>query len=350
VNREPDAASPAGAPFAVAPAATLPWQQGVVADLLARRARWPHAMLITGPKGIGKRTLAAALAGALVCETAGADGVPCGECPGCRYVAAGQHPDLRILEPIDVNDDAAKPAEWIGVDRIRLLTQWAQLTSHRGGAKVALIDPAERMNAAAANALLKTLEEPPANTFFILVSHQPGRLPATIVSRCQRIEAPRPTLAQGRAWLAAQGVAVARDVLAQANGAPLAARALADGALQDERAAWMKALASPRGLSATALGARIDAGPRETRKDRLAAAIDWLIGWCADLARVRAGGMPAQNPDYRADLVELAQSVAGVALFRYHRRLLQQRALLAHPLQPRLVAEALLIDYRALFG
>ena len=330
--------------------APLDWQRTALIELTARRARWPHALLITGSRGIGKRMLADALARALLCETPGSNGTPCGECPGCRYAAAGQHPDLRVIEPIDVTDDVAKPVEWIVVDRIRALTRWAQLTSHRGGAKVGIIDPAERMNPAAANALLKTLEEPAADTYLLLVSHQPGRLPATIRSRCQVIAAPPPTAAQGAEWLAAQGVRDAERLLAQANGAPLAALALADYGYQAERAAWMRALAAPADLSVTALGLRIDAGPREGRKDRLAAAIDWLAAWCADLARVRAGGAPVQNPDYAAQLAALARSVAGVALFRYHRSLLDQRALLARPLQPRLVAEALLIDYRALFG
>jgi hypothetical protein len=113
---------------------------------------------------------------------------------------------------------------------------------------------------------------------------------------------------------------------------------------------WLAALAAPQSLSVTMLGGRIEAGPRENRKDRLAAAVDWLVSWSADLARVRAGGSAAQNPDFSAQLSALARSVAALPLFRYHRSLLQQRALLAHPLQPRLVAEALLIDYRALFG
>jgi DNA polymerase-3 subunit delta' len=206
------------------------------------------------------------------------------------------------------------------------------------------------MNAAAANALLKTLEEPPPGTFLLLVSHQPGRLAATIRSRCQVVAAPQPSTAEGAAWLARQGIRDADAVLAQAGGAPLAAVALADTGYQAERAAWIRALAAPRDMSVSALGQRIDAGPRESRKERLAAAIDWLVGWCADLARVRAGGVPIRNPDYAAQLAALAPSVAGVPLFRYHRSLLDQRALLAHPLQPRLVAEALLIDYRALFG
>ena len=103
-------------------------------------------------------------------------------------------------------------------------------------------------------------------------------------------------------------------------------------------------------MSVTGLGARIDAGPREVRRARLGAVIDWLLAWSSDLARMRAGGSVAHNPDFEQDLSALAASVAALPLFRYHRSLLEQRALLAHPLTPRLVAEALLIDYRALFG
>lgn len=350
MSRDPDDDGSDPMPQDAAPLAPLPWQRRTAAELLARRARWPHALLLTGPVGIGKRILAHWLARGLLCESPIEGGTPCGACASCRYAAAGQHPDLRVVEPVDVEDGEAKPVEWIAVDRIRALTRWAELTSHRGGAKVALIAPAERMNAAAANALLKTLEEPPANTFFILVSHQAGRLPATIVSRCQRIAAPRPTPAEGRAWLAEQGLPQADRLLAQASYAPQAAHALADAGYQGERTAWMTALSMPQSLSVTALGACVDVGPREARKDRLAAAIDWLLAWCADLARVHAGGTPVQNPDFSAQLSALARSVAAVPLFRYHRSLLQQRALLAHPLQPRLVAEALLIDYRSLFG
>ena len=333
------------------PAEPLPWQRRFASDMLARRAGWAHALLLTGPAGIGKRRLAEVLAGGLLCESPRGDGSACGECPGCRYAAARQHPDLRIIEPIDVDDEGvAKPVDAIVVDRIRSLIDWVQVTSHRGGSKVALIVPAERMNPAAANALLKTLEEPPPGTFLVLVSHQPGRLPATIASRCQRIAAPRPAPAEAAAWLAAQGVDDPDRVLAQAAYAPLAAIALAGAEYQAERASWLAAFAKPAALSAVTLGARIDALPRESRKEGLGALIGWLSGWCTDLARVRFGGAPLQNRDMAADLAVLAASVAPPALFRYHRAVLRARALLGHPLQPRLVAEALLIDYRNLFG
>ena len=345
-NAHADGANSGGGPAA----GTLPWQASWAASFLARRARWPHAMLIAGAAGIGKRVLAGWLARVLLCETPRADGSPCDACPGCHYIGAGQHPDLRIVDTYERADDEVKTVEWIVVERIRALLQWAALTSHRGGAKVALIDPAERMNAAAANALLKTLEEPPADTHFLLVSHQPGRLPATIVSRCQRVAVPIPETTAARDWLAGQGIDDAARLLEQANGAPLAALGLANPDYQRERQAWLAAFSAPRALPVTSLGARVDAGPREGRRERLAAIVDWLAGWCADLARVQAGGAPRANTDFGAQLTALASSVAPVPLFRYHRRLLQQRALLAHPLQPRLVAEALLIDYRALFG
>ena len=243
-----------------------------------------------------------------------------------------------------------KAVDWISVDRVRALIRWTALSSHRGGAKVALIAPAERMNAAAANALLKTLEEPPAGTYYLLVSHQPGRLPATIVSRCQRIVAPRPSHEQACAWLVAQGLAKPASVLAQAHGAPLRALALADPAYQTERDRWLRALGAPATLEVAGLGARIDAAPRDMRRDLLAAVIDWLLAWSADLARAGAGAAPAGHAEYEVRMRELGTAVAPSALFRYHRRLLHQRGLLAHPLSPRLVVEALMIDYRALFG
>jgi DNA polymerase-3 subunit delta' len=331
--------------------AALPWQHDVLRDALAARTRWPHALLLTGAAGLGKRRLALEFARALLCEAPRHDGGACGRCEGCRYVAAGQHPDLRLVEPVEIADDGTvTPTEWIRVHWIRALIDWVQLSSHRRVAKVAVIVPAERMNAEAANALLKTLEEPPADSYLMLVSHQPGRLPATVRSRCLRRVAPVPDAAAAGAWLAAQGLATPEALLAQARGAPLAALALADAEYQDERRRWLRALEAPNVLAAAALASRIDQAPREKRRERLAAAVDWLLGWCADLATVRAGGVARINPDAAAALARLAPTVASLPLFRYHRSLMRQRALLAHPLTPRLVAEALLLDYLTLFG
>jgi DNA polymerase-3 subunit delta' len=328
----------------------LPWQLGGARSTLAQRSTWPHALLVHGPDGIGKHALALGFAQALLCETPRPDALACGQCPSCRYTMAGQHPDLVRVELLTSDADGAlTEVDTITIDRIRALTDFVQLTSHRQRAKVAVIAPAERMNVAAANALLKTLEEPPPDTYLILVTEQPGRLPPTILSRCRKIAAPLPTAQEAHAWLAEQGVAAPELVLAQVGGAPLAALACADPVVQGERRAWLAALSRPGALSVAGLAARIEAGGRDERKPRLARAVDWLIAWSSDLARVRAGDSARQNPDAADALARLAPQVAPLALFRYHRQLLGSRALLAHPLQPRLVAEALLIDYKALF-
>ena len=330
----------------------LPWQESALAQLVARRETLAHALLIYGPRGIGKHAFALGLAQALLCETPRADGLACGVCPGCRYAIAGAHPDLLRLELLQIDPDTGllEAVDQIPIDRVRALIDFAEITSHRQRAKVAVIAPAERMNAAAANALLKTLEEPPPGTYVILVSEAPGRLAPTVLSRCRRLAAPVPTDAQARSWLVAQGVSEPELALAQAGGAPLAALSHADAAVQDERRAWVAALSDPGRLSATRLAARIDAAGKDERRARLAWAIEWLIAWTVDLARVAAGASARQNPDARVRSAALAGRVAPVPLFRYHRSLLRQRALLAHPLVPRLVAEALLIDYRELFG
>jgi DNA polymerase-3 subunit delta' len=328
----------------------LPWQADAAREMLSARAAWPHALMLDGPRGQGKRVLALNLARGLLCETPGADGSACGSCASCHYVAAGQHPDLQLIEPFIVDEDGeVKVQDPILIERIRALIDWVQLTSHRGRAKVAVIGPAESMNAAAANALLKTLEEPPPSTYLILVAHQPGRVPATLRSRCRRMAAPRPAATDAETWLAQQGVANPGAVLAQSGGSPLTALAMAVPEWQAERAVWMRAFARPDALSPVALAARIDAAPKDQRRERLGQAIDWALAWTSDLARAASGGVPARNIDFAAAFGPLAALVAPVPLFRYYRTLLRQRALVAHPLQPRLVVEAMLIGYRELF-
>lgn len=236
-----------------------PWLPPVWDGLRARieAQRFPHALLLTGPAGLGKRDLVLALVARMLCPTPRDDGFACGLCRGCRLLAAGTHPD-RVAVALEARDDGKLRTE-ITIDQIRALgVRFASRPSF-GGWQVVTVDPADRMNVAAANALLKTLEEPSANTALILVADDPARLPATIRSRCQRIELRPPDLATARAWLIAQGAAppLADEALLLADGNPGAAKALLDagfGGMVDALISDMNDAA--RGLPLAVIAAR----------------------------------------------------------------------------------------------
>ncbi|MCL2297082.1 MAG: DNA polymerase III subunit delta' [Proteobacteria bacterium] len=328
-----------------------PWQHAALQARLQQRASWPQALLIHGAAGIGKRVLALNAARALLCEGAEKKhGEACGVCESCHYVAMGQHPDLMLIEPLERDPSGeVKVLDTIPVDAIRRLIDFMQVTSHRQRAKVAVIVPAEQMNAAAANALLKTLEEPPVGSALMLVAQQWQRLPATVLSRCQRWAAPYPSTGEALAFLREEGIDGAEQLLAQTGGAPLTARDRFDPEQQTWRQDWQKALAQPHRLSPYAVAQAWAGGNRDDNKQRLAQFVEALIGWTVDLARIHGGGAARYHVECQKMLQPLAAAVAPSALFHYHRSLLRQRRWLSHPLQPRLVVEALLIEYRALF-
>lgn len=223
------------------------WQQRAWRRLLAqqRAGRTPHAMLLHGPVGIGKGPLAMYLAASRLCHRPGDQGQPCLACAGCKLFRAGSHPDFRLVAA-----EAGKRA--IRVDQVRGLIDWLAHRPHFAGPKVLVMPAAEQMNLAAANALLKTLEEPAGDALLLLVSARPSGLPATIRSRCQALPLARPARADALAWLAdraaseglpsggAAGPAQAPAsngalelALALAGGAPLGAlQALRDGLIE----------------------------------------------------------------------------------------------------------------------
>jgi DNA polymerase-3 subunit delta' len=217
--------------WSVPVAEAYPWQDGLWQQL-AGRAQHAHAYLLHGPAGIGKRALAERLMASLLCQAPVASG-GCGECKSCLLLRAGSHPDNYVLEPEEA-DKAIK------VDQVRDLVSFVVQTAQMGGRKVVLIEPVESMNINAANALLKSLEEPSGNTVLLLVSHQPSRLLPTIKSRCVQQACPLPSEAMSLQWLG-QALPDSSDeerveLLTLAAGSPLAAVSLQAQGVREQRA------------------------------------------------------------------------------------------------------------------
>ena len=223
--------------------APLPWQQASWQQLAERQSqqKLPHALLLHGAEGVGKRHLARLLALSLLCEMP-QQALPCGQCHGCRLFAAGSHPDFFLADTSwglreAAEDDgesktrksskkSALPGKQIKIDCIRELIHFGTQTAHQGGRRVALVEPAEALNHNAANALLKTLEEPGEGLFILLISHQPSRLLPTLRSRCQSVFLNTPSHEQALGWLRHHIAAErAETALAFCQGAPLKAQA-----------------------------------------------------------------------------------------------------------------------------
>ncbi|MGH8212466.1 MAG: DNA polymerase III subunit delta' [Rhodanobacteraceae bacterium] len=229
-----------------------PWLAETWAALAARaeRGRLPHALLLAGAAGLGKRAFAENFVRARLCKQP-RSGHACGECKACALLQAGTHPD-RVLVTLEVNERTHKLRTEIGVEQIRALSARLAMASQFGGWQIAVIDPADAMNTAASNALLKTLEEPTASSLIVLIAEQPWRMPATIRSRCQRIDFAAPPRAEAEQWLHAQGVRDPQHALDAAGGNPGRALAFVQGdELQRRDSVAKDLIALARGQAST---------------------------------------------------------------------------------------------------
>jgi len=331
--------------------ALAPWLQAQLGGLLGRRA---HALLLQGPSGLGQYSLALSLAQAWLCEQPGEQGA-CGQCASCHLVGARGHPDLAVLMPEttllelgwpldeksmdEIEAKKRKPSKEIRVEAMRQAILFSQRTASRGRGLVVLIYPAEDMNAVAANALLKTLEEPPGDTRFVLASEAAHQLLPTIRSRCQTHAMAWPAADAALKWLQSQassvpGLAnpsVAQSVLRLAGGRPDDALALAGNG--PDAAQWARLPKAVAEGDATAL-----AGFEPLQ------AVQVLQKLCHDLWAVRVQA----EPRFFA-AINLPAPPGPRALARWTQALAASARTAEHPFKADLMLEDLVSQARQVF-
>ncbi|MGQ2993580.1 DNA polymerase III subunit delta' [Variovorax sp.] len=321
-----------------------PWLRQPLVELLRQRG---HAWLLQGPSGLGQYDLALALASAWLCEQPTEEGAACGHCPSCHAIEVRTHADLCVLMPevamldlgwpldekaqADIDDKKRKASREIRVEAMRDAVGFAQRTSARGRGKVVLVYPAERMNTIAANALLKTLEEPVGDVRFVLASEAAWQLLPTIRSRCLGFTLPWPDTQQAEAWLATQDVpaADAAALLRAAGGRPSDALRLARTGQSPK--AWALL---PKAVLRGDVGALSDQAPAQ--------AVGALQKLCHDLMAIGNGAAPRFfEPG------DLPAAPSRLALARWSKSLAASARTAEHPFNAGLMLEALVSEARS---
>jgi len=301
-----------------------PWQQSQWQQVtqLISSGRLPHALFLHGNQGLGKADFAFSLANGLLCKQPADDKQACGHCQACRLLAAKTHPDLHYLRPVAAEKTTSKkPALSIRIDDVRALCDKLNQTSQYNGYRVAIIEQADQLTLAAANSLLKTLEEPGSDVLMILTSARSHRLPVTIRSRCQLLRFTVPDESQALPWLKNNqqgtdaGEEQLRQALSYASGSPLAAL----GNLQTLEQQQLLAEAMTAAIS----GKNSLEYAAKLAKFTKLQMLEGMLSWTSDLSRMIACGPEADiiNSQYRDKLHALTGKVNRQRLFHFHDQL-----------------------------
>jgi DNA polymerase-3 subunit delta' len=320
-----------------------PYRESVAA--LIMQERFPHALLLTGQSGMGKADFADYLAQLLLCGQPVGGTSPCGQCSACTWFKAGSHPDYHYIS-FEINEKTGKLRTEIIVDQIRKLSGDLALKSHAGGYKVAVITPADAMNINASNSLLKTLEEPSDNTVLVLVSDQPGHLPATLRSRCQQLRIGVQDRDPVLQWLSGQlDTRVPPEMyLKLAENAPLEALRLAqENAIEARREYFSELVDILDGKTAPLKVAEA------WSKDEDMQAVRWLRDWLMDLLRIRMTGQTGavRNIDIVDGLEAVAKRLDCKLMFEQLDRINRTLRQAASVLNRQLMTEDILLAWAA---
>ena len=334
-----------------------PWQTSAWQQLQLMRERLPHAILFHGAAGTGKADFIEAFAQSLLCENVQADGHACGACGSCGWFSQQNHPDYRRVRPEALEDeppaegeegaesDGGKkakstkaPSKEIKIEQIRALADFMNISTHRQGLRVVVLYPAEALNTPASNALLKTLEEPPPGTVFLLSSNSLDRLLPTILSRCRKFALPMPSHDDALAWLNAQSVPDADSWLREQGGAPLAALAASAHGSREELDVLLAFLARPAPDAALRAADKL-------AKAELPALVAWTQRWLYDVFSYKLSGKIRYYPRYQKELAALAGRAQTNNLLRAIKAMNERRAVADHPLSAKLFVEDMLLEY-----
>jgi len=316
------------------------WQQ---LQSMRQQSRLPHAIMLMGTDGLGKNQLATLFSSALLCKTPTDDGFACDHCSDCQLIAATTHPDFHHIKVLD-------DKKQISVTQIRELVDVCTERPHQGGYRIALISPCEAMNPSAANALLKTLEEPGDNTLLILVANARHTLPATIRSRCQLLTISPPTEERGFDWLMQEHANEPHTVtlaLRLSNLAPLQALNLLNSEQLHNRKILLgnMAKAAQGQLDPIKLAASIN-------KQDTNSVIDWMYSLALDAKKISLSPVSDKlvNND-QLDLLQLLSSKSGKNVDNWIEQLVEAKRLLATSsnINPQLIVEDLMFRWIAIF-
>jgi DNA polymerase-3 subunit delta' len=322
-----------------------PWLHEIWQSMWSRvqQDRFPHALLLQGIEGLGKNALAMLFAQSLFCENRIENNKPCGMCGACYLMQAKNFPDFLSVFP-------EKVGKMIKIEQIRQVNEFVSKTSQMTAMslpiqKIVIISPAEAMNVASANALLKSLEEPPSKTLFILVSDNAYQIPATILSRCQRLVVGKVDESLALPWLKSQ-ISASTDpalLLKLSEGAPLRAQLLADTSLMEERknilSCFLESKTNPVVVSAS------------LQKIGLAQVTSYAYSLATDFMCVLGGCQRIVNEDYHDACFYHKDKINRQRLLHFFDKLIEVRRALSAKiaLNGQLMIEDLLIDWQAIF-
>ncbi len=327
----------------------LEWHRPIWQQLKEMHSRLPHALLLHGQAGTGKLGFAKTLSQALLCKSPTVEGDACQACSSCHWFDDESHPDFRIVQPEEGSEGAekttkkkSKKKQNISIAQVRALSDFVNLTSHNDkGLRIILIHPVETLNIAAANALLKMLEEPASNVIFILISHQLQRILPTILSRCHKVAMPRPTKETATVWLQSQGIENAAAQLAYFADSPMKVLEQSEQFEHFEICWKLLAQGSQMMPAITAnklIGQSVEAG------------ITILQKWLYDIVSLKRAGQVRYHHSQIKSLQSLSQTVNLLALFDLQKKVESLRKLATHPLNHELQLESLLLEYTKLFS